>query len=330
MSKEFEKKIEELFLHKEKILSNESLESIIHNFLKEETVKETKIDVPQVSYSDIFKILPKFEFREAQVGGLNTKVKEQFRDFFSETLKNQTTLEAKVKYLESFTTFQETITATDEILSNLMILKVLENIIRQSSPGAGGFQMEALLASLFATGKQIRTNVQTKAVDIDIHGITHQVKLVDKTRSVRMSIRTILNYFKTNNELNFIIIEKENVEGIYIFKYVLEKADFDKKLKLMNKKLSSSLNKKILTAEDEIENYTIKKEDYKNGFIGAISIQKQVFDMYSEVLEKNVKSILVSTADLINNINRFYIKNDVNAADAGRTNAIFISKNLKK
>jgi len=341
MSKDFEKKIEELFLHKEKIIDSNILESIIKQSLK--NVSEAKSiqpisDVPQVSDSEIFKLLPKFEFREAQVGALSGEIKNEFMSFFSKAFENLSTLEDRVKYLENFTSNKQANT-TEEILSNLMILKILENIIRQSSYGAAGFQIEAFLAGMFATGQQIRTDVQSKAVDIVIDKIEYQVKLADVQSTITMRVSTLQKYFgvaevvmdsKVNQNivLNFIIIEKVGVEAIRIYAYEYTYANFKEDLLKLKARVAAKLanNPK---AKIQDESITIRKEKYRKKLLGQIEIKKEVFDFYSNLLEGNIKIVLSNVAKLINNVNKFYIKNDPSAAKDGRDTAFYIHKNLK-
>jgi len=144
MSNEYEKKIENLFLSKIISVSSSDLNNIINESLKR--INEAGSYSPTMQ--QIMRMLPKFEFKESRMGALNSETKKQFRSFFDEKLKSAMTLKEKLSVIQNFcgqVGKKDTKESTDVILSRLMMLKIIENIIIQSSPGSAGYSLKRLL-----------------------------------------------------------------------------------------------------------------------------------------------------------------------------------------
>jgi len=318
MSKEFEKKIEELFLHDQKILDSNSLKQIIFESLNMSSIKEQTENVDLISSEDIMKFLPKFEFTE-DVGTISSEDQKQFQNFFGPTLKAKKTIEEKINYLSSFST-NITKRSTSNILSGLMMLKVLQNMISKASPGAAGLQTEAFIAGLMG-GEQIKRNVSLNVIDVVIGSKPYQIKVLSPDKNITMSSKNVKDHFINNNFLNFLIVIKTSMEQLDFYSFTLDKEKIEK-----NEKFKSMLemDKTFIIKMGEDGKYLNIKH------LGEIKINKEIFNQYNLLLQNNVKDVLTQTANLINNINLFYIQNRPSAAGAGIANANNVATLLKQ
>lgn len=323
MSNEFEKKIEDLFLHKEKIIDSEILENILKVSLKEANVKT--VGLKEINEKDILQFLPKFEFTE-DVGIQDSLSRQMFDNLIGKTIKELPDLESKIQHLQNFCNNipdQKKGTSTADILSNLVILKMLINIFSRSSYGSAGMQFEAFIAGLMG-GQQTKRDITSNVVDVTFpNGDKYQIKaLKDISESFEMSIANMDKHFieDENNTLNFLIIDKlgrdvsqvtANITGLRFYSGSMSKEQYSQ-IKPKNPKQS-----KIM----------IPREFYKQN-LGIIKIEKKILDSYSELLKNNVKTILIEVAKLINNINLFYIQGEPDSGTQGIINANNISKTL--
>lgn len=322
MSTEFEKKIEKLFLANHASLKSDDLNQIIKNFLNE----NQQTQVSNISANDILKFLPKMEFTE-DVGVVGSESRRMFDMLINDKLSGIDTISGKIKYLSDFSNMAEKISDTKELLSNVMLLKVLINIFRRSSAGSAGMQFESFIAGVLG-GKQVRRDIQSNVVDVYLGNKKYQIKAVSENGKVDMSYTNLQNYFSGKNipggkttkkvpPLNFLVIKKssggsknsERVISLLCYEGVMTYEDF--------RKIQPS------------EKFIVPSSFYEN-FIGEINISKKALNQYSKMLESNVKTVLVEVANLVNNINLLYIKGVTDAAVAGMANADKIKETIKK
>lgn len=326
MSKEFEKKIEDLFLHKEKIIDSNMLESIIKQAVNETTINETAtVGLKEIDESDILQFLPKFEFTE-DVGVKDSLARKMFDSVVGKTMNELPDLRAKISHLQNFcSNVPESAGSEDvsNILSNLVILKMLINIFNRSSYGSAGMQFEAFIAALMG-GQQTKRDITSNVLDVTINKQPYQIKVLKNiTDGIDMSIQNMDKHFFENgyNTLNFLIIDKmgrdvsnkpSNITGIKFYTGTMEKAEYQR---IRPKKPKES---RIL----------ISQKDFFNDEIGFIEIKKSTLDLYGNLLRDKVRTTLIEVAKLINNINAFYIKGTPDNGAAGIDNAKAIAANL--
>lgn len=323
MSKNFEKKIEELFLHKEKVIDSNILESIIKTSL---LLREGRGEISEISDQEILKFLPKFEFTE-DVGIAGEDARTDFQLFINKKLANKPTIQEKLKYLQQFSSEELIVSDTKELLTNLMLLKILINIFRKSSYGSAGMQFESFIAGLLG-GTQIKRDIHRNVVDVYINNKNYQIKTKAENGSVSMSYQNLKNYFDgyvdkkeikhpPHSILNFLVFEKvgssgsdsSGITGIKCFSGTMNKNQFQ-----------------TLTPSEEF----IVPEDFYKQELGQIIITDEILNKYSLKLKDNIKTVLIEVANLVNNVNLFYIKNSSNAAKAGVQNAENIKQVLDK
>jgi hypothetical protein len=308
MSKEFEKKIEELFLHDQKMLDSKIINNILKEALKkkinEKGVLGSTTNIKQTSDKDIINLLPKFEFNEKSVGQVTTADRQQFESFIGPKIKAADSINKKIQVLDDFCNTTEQISDTQELLSNLTVLKILKNIVLGSSPGSSGYQFEAFIAALFG-GVQVGDR---SAVDVIINNELYQVKLLQEKGDTRIARRNIEAI--KNQKINFIIVNKLS-ENKLIF-YILKDVE--------------------AVVQDNKKEFRINHTQYmrKENIAGTISIGDEVFEKYSMMLKNNVSNVLSQTAEMINNINKFYFNNDTTAGRGGIQNANNVRNSLKR
>lgn len=358
MSNDFEKKIENLFLGENKSLDIKHLNNVIKNIFNDRN-NTKNLNEEKTGYSptmqQIMRMLPKFEFKEGRMGALTSETKEQFRSFFDQKLKSAITLKDKLAVIQEFcgNVGKETKINADEILSRLMILKIIENIVMQSTPGSAGYQFEALISAMFGTGRQLGGRAERRAEDIIIGNNRYQVKLIKYGGSVSIAYSNMERYFfddpqKQNRDktLGFIIAEKSNDQLIFYQTFLSIKDYIEIRNKYINKgskkqqtvtqnkttDINSPITEEqadVLGPVENIEgNFYLPRNLFVNNFAGSISVSQKVFEHYNKLLDSNVKEVLMNVADLVDNVNKFYINNDPNAAHAGRTNANNVATKL--
>jgi len=326
MSKEFEKKIEELFLSKEKIIDSNMLESIIKQAVNETIIKETAtVSLKEIDESDILQFLPKFEFTE-DVGIKDSLARKMFDSVVGKTMNELPNLEAKVSHLQSFCSkIPETAGSEDvsNILSNLVILKMLINIFNRSSYGSAGMQFEAFIAALMG-GQQTKRDITSNVLDVTINKQPYQIKVLkDITDGIDMSIQNMDRHFfeKGYDNLNFLIVDKmgrdvsnkpSNITGIKFYTGNMKRKDYER----------------IRPKSSKETRVFISKEEFYNNQIGLIEIKKSTLDSYGNLLREKVRTTLIEVAKLINNINSFYIKGVPDSGAEGVKNAQAIAANL--
>lgn len=321
MSGDFEKKIEELFLGNSISISAEQLENILkESFSQIQSKKDLneQNETSNVTADDILKFLPKMEFTE-DVGELKSSDRQQFEMLIGGTLKSKSSIEEKVKYLQDFTKNIRGRT-TQNILSSLMVLKMLQNIIKKASAGSAGLQTEAFIAGILG-GTQIKRDARQNVVDVEIKNEDYQLKVLTAGGDIIMSGDNMRKHFSSKDILKFIIVYKNSPTELEF-----------KTFQLTNKFLSENekFSEMIKSAKQFVINPDKDGEQLKITSAGVINIEDQVFNSYNELLKQNVRDVLVQTANLINNINLFYIQNSPSAAGAGAQNAGTISGLLTK
>lgn len=303
---DFDKLVENFFNKKENVLELNELNKIIEKFSKEKIIESnTKTEtVKEISQQDIIKLLPKFEFNERAIGKVDTEDRKQFELFIGQKIKSATSVQDKIKILNDFCNIKKDFKNTKDILSNLTILKILKNIVTQSSPGSSGYQFEAFIAALFG-GEQISDD---SAVDVTIGNKLYQIKLLAEKGSARVA-RSNIEKIK-GQQLNFIIVNKTSNNEELQF-YVLEDI-------------------KAEISDEKKKEFRINSSEYINHKVGTVKISDEVFNHYSLKLKDNVLTVLTQTTVMINNINKLFYNNDTQAGRAGASNATNISVNLNE
>lgn len=324
MSNEFEKKIENLFLKDQKIIDVSILENIIKNsiLLKEQEKDQSSDDINIVTADDILQFLPKFEFTE-DVGTVGTKSRTMFNMLINQKLASHPQLEDKIKYLVNFFGKATATTDTAELLSNIMLFKVLINIFRSSSPGSAGMQFESFIAGLIG-GSQIKREVHLNVVDVHVGDKNYQIKALEQNGKVKMSYANLHKYFyksdvvtpNKGSDLNLLVVEKlsgssKNTGDIFAIKFS-----------------TGTFTKKDFKSMPQTEEFIIPSKYYPND-IGHVVISDSAMKQYSNLLEENMKKILIEVANLVNNINVLYLKNNTDAATAGIDNTKIIADVLR-
>lgn len=384
---DYEKLIDQLF-EKKNIGNNIAyINNLIHSLINEQekqTSSSGDQDVERIKQY-IFKILPKFEFKEKSLGQPDTQTRQEFRNYFSKNLSKAVTLEQKISFINKICSEVPDTTkkvGIDDALSTLMILKIVEYVVKEASPGAGGYQFESLLAAMFATGQQVVGDVRSSAVDITIGKEKYQVKLIKQGGSVGVAFSNMEKYFSQDQvqALGFLIAEKGSDDSLVLYRYFLQKKDYvtiknqiltkraaelDKKIKIQQPQQQAQtlpqqtelplseqeLFEMILeqvagqqpaqqTAQPDFSKYD-QKELMKGDFylprklfvqykIGEISVSPNIFSSYSQMLKDSIGGVLENLSSLIDNVNKFYIQNDPNAANAAIGNASQIQTNILK
>ena len=93
----FEKKIEDLFLHNQNIIDSSKLEDFIKHTLNE--IKT--VGLKEIDEKDILQFLPKFEFTE-DVGVAGSLSRQMFDNLIGKTLNSKPDLKSKIEYLQAF------------------------------------------------------------------------------------------------------------------------------------------------------------------------------------------------------------------------------------
>lgn len=308
------------------------------NFLSEEQ-DERQLNTSKIK-EEIFRLLPKFEFRERRLGTIDTETNKLFRSFLNSKLEGGT-LQQKVSYLSSFCKTGATggkalkSMSINEIFSTLTVLKIIEGIIKDSTPQAGGHQWEALIAALFSSGYQVGDK---SATDVVVAGMNYQVKLISEGTDVKVAFSNLEKYFQGDKDLGFIISVKGN-EELTFYQYFLKKEKYNAlKQNFLSrrekKKTKPTDTSPVQTEPSQIseayeEKIIIPKSDYEQGIIGSINMNDAVFNTYSTILKKEIGQILENLASLIENVNKFYTT-DVNAGSKAIDNANYIAANITK
>lgn len=316
-----EKKIEQLFLDKQKVIDANLLESIIKSSL---LINEETGPISNIKSHEILKFLPKFEFTE-DVGDIDSQARKDFEILINQKLAQAQTIEEKINYLKSFSSTVSKKNDTKEILTNLMLLKVLINIFRRSSYGSAGMQFEAFVAGLLG-GKQIKRDIQLNVIDVQIGQENYQIKAVGKDNKVKMSYTNLKNYFEgykddkgnifpAHESLNFLVLEK--IGGTASDSSSITGLKFS----------SGVMTKNSFRTLQPAQEFTVPKQFY-NKDLGQVVISDKIIKDYSKSLEGNLKTVLLQVANLVNNVNLFYMKGSTNAAKAGVDNASIIKNSL--
>jgi hypothetical protein len=275
MSKEFEKKIEQLFLDNHKVVNSLDLYKIINEHLKNKNLHEqTSAQSSQLLKNHILKILPTFDFREKSLGTINTETRTQFRSYLSKNFANAKTLKQKIQFINNLcNTKDNNEKSIEDLLSTLTVLKILEGIVKESTPGSAGYQFEALIAAMFSSGQQIATGRTRNAADIIVANENYQIKLIKAGGSATVAYSNMENYFfpdkpkETQNikeandqqtlqqpkevkskRLGFIIVEKADNNSLNFYQMFITTEEYkylkDSLIQKRMKKIDSDREKK--------------------------------------------------------------------------------------
>jgi len=347
MSKEFEKKIEDLFLGESVSIDSESLNKIINEVFLSSISEQGAEPVQQTSTEteQILRMLPKMEFNEKKVGVVGNQERQEVRMVLGKELNSAKDLRSKLQIINSLTSKSDDKKLTSiEALRKLMILKIFKNLFVGSSPGPSGYRFEAFIAALLG-GEQIIPK-EGGLIDVVVDNKLYQVKLIAQGSSVRIkrkmasTIQPTQQKNKDNDlqsteqpkkqsnkkinvkneklsdspELNFIIATKNNDSSVSFYEYTATK-----------EQIAGEADQEGKTTVE----FTITKTQYESkGVIGVININDSEFINLSNKLQDGLKQVLLGVASLVNNVNKFYLNNDTGAAKEGIQNANTVSSNL--
>ena len=237
---DYEKLIDQLFEKKNTPNTVEYINSLITNIINEQGQGEGEKSAEEIK-KYLFRILPKFEFREIELGkgpveGLDNDTRQQFYSFFSTALKGKKTLIERIKFINDMSNQPPTKkikSNVKDVLSTLMVLKIIEGIVKGSSASPAGLQFESLISAMI-TGTPDKAGEPmvaqkvggTSAIDVKIiDGANYQIKLVAK-KEVGVAYTGLKKYFDDNQVLNFLVVIKEQQDALSFYQFPLTKKVF--------------------------------------------------------------------------------------------------------
>ena len=153
--------------------------------------------------------------------------RQQFYSFFSTALKGKKTFIERIEFINDMSNKPPTKKVKSnvkDVLSTLMVLKIIEGIVKGSSASPAGLQFESLISAMI-TGTPDPTDPKkekelvaqkvggTSAIDVKImNGANYQIKLVAK-KEVGVAYTGFKKYFDDNQVLNFLVVIKEQQIG---------------------------------------------------------------------------------------------------------------------
>jgi hypothetical protein len=341
---DFDKLVENFFKKKENILEINELNKIIHDFYNKPLLKEFVAgDAETVTVDKILKLFPTFKFSQkvgAKKGNIN---RTEYEKILKAGILSIGPLEEKIKYLENFSKVggEEKIdinTPMNQILSNLMLLKTLEEVRNDFTPSTAGYMFESFMSILLGGTLPKGNPLQDIVVSSKKKGQEFfSLKVIDSNTPVKGSIKNAAKFFQENpgKSITYIIIYKQD-NSIEFLKMKLSKEQFESLIGVnfdsILKNKDDGANKPVQTElplEEkqqllEAQQFRIKKDvvEKNSEKLGIVNLNtQQVMEKYGEILKGKLYNTFVHLAELTDNINKFYINNDTSAAGLGAQKA---------
>jgi|694.fasta_scaffold52015_9 hypothetical protein len=362
MSKDLEKKLEKLFLHKEKVLTDNNLELLIRSVVKNDSLFEAKKEKREfVSLEQFYNFLPKMDINSL-LGEKNTtagqEARKQFNKMIGDIVKDSKSLEEKLKKVEIFCSKPP---SSDEslstVLNRIFFLKVFYQLLNEFSGIISGYLFESFVSALM-DGRQINSSHDIDDVMLDEK--TKQainLKLLKDKNPVHGSIGLALKKFHNNKNslLDFYVGYKLSGDqsSISFYHFTLNYNDF---LIIPNVKnilrqagishidLKNIDNPDVFTkvfnalktfkkSTGEETQFEINHDEIKK-FSKPIILKLQktdlynVLQLYNNVLNQDVRNAYKYLYLLSNNISLYYLEDDYDGVKDGITNATALKDTL--
>ncbi len=256
MANDFEKKLEQLFLHKEKILDLLELENIIHNSVKlSEATKPS-----QIAKSITTKIPGK------KITGLNdTTTDEQARRNFISSIrfitKNGKTLFEKFNLIRNFIEDDnpQSQKSLSQILNKLTVIRMLQTLIFEYDGSTSGNLHESFVAGLTGGKLSNKSNNIDDIIDFE-GGISLKLLSLgsDATGSINNLLTTIIN--KGGQTSYYIGFKDEKIAHINYYNVIVDKNNLHLLTNIYSV-LGIPLSSKGLSADKILSIYNTQKDN---------------------------------------------------------------------
>lgn len=340
MSDDFEKKIENLFLSNEKLLSLEQMNHLIkESFINKKLLNEENEDF---NAAEFLKYAPKPPLAEKLIGlkdnNIDNESLNQFRVLLNDVVGSGDTIQKKFSLLRNFLTSAPKPSAysISQILNYITFLRVLNSLMYDYSGATAGNLHEAFIAAM--TGG--KTNPANNTIDdvITSKGAV-SLKLLSHDQAVKGSIGLLLsalqqkknivyyvgfkhqtggkntqagalNYYKTFINLNNIANNTNIYKILNIKPEELPKND-DEKLKALQDRYNLLKKEKQLPTSQ----FTLFKTSLKEkGELISLNVSKeqliQTIQLYSTYLSGEIYNIYKNLYFLTENVNKYYYSKD--------------------
>jgi len=346
---DYDKLVESFFQKKENVLEVSELNKIIQELVKNNSLlnefSRGNFQNDSVTQSNtveqILKLFPKFEFSQTVGKEKENISRKEFEKILQKGVLSQGTLESKIQYLSAFSKEAENIEKinTDEILSNLMLLKTLAEIKNDFTPSTAGYMFESFMSVLL--GGTLPEGNPLEDIVIGNGEEYISLKVIDEKTPVKGSVNNASKFFKNNKgkTITYIIIYKKS-NSIEFFKMPIKDAEAFEKITGAKLAIEPEMNKDISKnsqpSQDQLslpmqesllleaEQFRISKQvvlqNSKN--LGEIFLDTQkIMNKYGQQLKGKIYNTFIHLAELTDNINRFYLNNDPAAAGVGAQKA---------
>ena len=366
MSSEFEKKIENLFLSNEKILSLQEFNSLI----KESFVNNILLSEQQNGFDTtaFLNYAPKIPLAEKVIGlkdGSTDKVaQQQFMTILNKIVGSSGDLKSKLDAIANFVNQPKAVGTLSEILNNIMFVRILQTLMFDYQGGTAGNLHEAFVAAIIG-GKTGDNKTIDDVMEISSTGESKiSLKLLRSDAPVQGSINLLFNRFKEANSPPLIYYvgfkDYSAVEGpsskksaLTYYKIVIKRDEIDLYTNLND--IFELSDGKRHTLEDYIEQYKkikdsgrklksnsfiLKKKFFKkspNTEVISLNITRESLIKYIEAnqnkLAGDVENLFKNLFFLSQNINKFYYSNDKSTASSAveaKDNSVKITEILSR
>lgn len=359
MSKEFEKKIEELFLHKEKIIDSNLLEALIREGLNNKKLFEQE---EEISLQDFYKSLPKVDINELL--GNNKEPGKDARNNFKMMIgnvvadpegANPTSLEEKLikltQYIISKPNPEDNISDT---LNKLFFLKGMQQLLLDYTGRISGTLFESFIAAITGGETIGKTNDIDDVLLPDNQGKLN-LKFIKIESPATGSLRLALKKYAVDpkNVIDFYIAYKGEKNDKIIFYHVVY--DYSSFINLQSvrellvgagitaqeiKNLNANIkivDQKLLQFKDKVKDIQFKlpySSVRKRAKPIVLNISEKeinnILRNYDQVLNNNLKTIYYNLALLTSGVNSFYLQGSMEGATKGMTAAKKIEDTFAK
>lgn len=350
MSKEFEKKIEELFLHKEKIIDSNLLEKFIReSYNKNSFINEGR----KINLEDFYKSLPKIDINELL--GNNKEPGQEARSKFNMMIgkvvadvdpTNPASLEQKLTKLTEYVISNPDPEANvSDTLNKLFFLKAMQQLLLDYTGRISGTLFESFIAAIMG-GATIASTSDIDDVLLPNNRGKINLKFIKANSDTTGSIRLALKKYAANinDIIDFYIAYKGEQNDKVSFYHVVY--DYKSFIKLQNvieilngasvtsqelQSLNTNIkiiDRKLLQFKDKVKDiqfkipYEVVKKNSKPIVLNLDQKEiNKILRKYSQILDGNLRKIYYNLALLTSGINSFYLEGDITGADTGARSA---------
>lgn len=350
MSKEFEKKIEELFLHKEKIVDSNLLEKLIReSYKKNPVINEQR----KINLEDFYKSLPKIDVTELL--GNNKEPGQEARSKFNMMISkvvadvdptNPASLEQKLTKLTQYVISEPEPEANiSDTLNKLFFIKGMQQLLLDYTGRISGTLFESFIAALMG-GETIGSSSDIDDVLLPNNRGKINLKFIKINSDTTGSIRLALKKYAANinDIINFYIAYKGEQKDKVSFYHVTydyksfislqnvveilngagitsqELQNLNTNIKIMDSKLLQ-FKDKVKDIQFKIPYEIVKKKSKPITLNLDQKAINNVLRKYSQILDNNLRTIYYNLALLTSSINSFYLEGDITGADTGAKSA---------